>query len=224
MTLDIIPAALPLLLDLMIKTWPPGDYPKSVDLALEPLPQGWVDVLPSATAILDAFDIAQVNFCDPSAELKGWMRIRSQYANRATRIIATSGDLSRPYDVVGRVDVSAEGTNYWVFNYWRFGSLGTFDLRHYEYKEDPAAMNEMLKFRAFEKFGDTFDAILNVHYESMPHNSVSAGGVAVRFTGSEASAHQGNEERLKEIRNLLDKGLITNEQYEQKRADILKGL
>ena len=66
---------------------------------------------------------------------------------------------------------------------------------------------------------------MNVHYENMPGNAFSAGGVAVRFTGVTPSSSRANgEARLQELRNLLDQGLITREEYERKRAQILNEL
>lgn len=224
-TLDSIPAAIPLLLDMMAGTWP-VDYPPSVDIPLKPLPEGYVDLLPAATDLLAAFQNAKINYCDPPDQLKKWMELRSRYANRAPQIVVSAGELSTPYEVVGRVDVNATGVDYFTFNYWRVGAFGSFQGRRFQHKEDPASMNEILKYKAFELYGDSFDAILNVHYESMPANAVSAGGVAVHYVdrapGTATRVDHGT--RLQELRNLLDQKLITPDEYELKRKQILDAL
>ena len=224
MTLDGIPAAVPLLIDLIAGTLP-GDYPNDVEIRLDPLPEGCIDVLPAAPDLLDAFQVARVDFCEPSPELKAWMDVRSRYMKRAAEIVVSVGDLSRSYDIVGRVDVNATGVDYFAWNYWQIGGFGSFQFHRYQHKEDPATMNEMLKFKAFELYGDAFDGILNVHYENMPGNAVSAGGVAVRFRGPTAQPDGPNTEaRLQELRRLFDQGLITHDQYERKRVEILNQL
>lgn len=224
-TLDSIPAAIPLLIDMMAGTWP-VDYPSSVDIPLKPLPEGYVDVLPTAADTLTAFQSADVNYCDPPEQLKNWMEVRSRYSHRAAQIVVSAGELSTPYEVVGRVDVNATGVDYFTFNYWRVGAFGSFQGRRFQHKEDPASMNEILKYKAFELYGDSFDAILNVHYESMPANAVSAGGVAVHYVdrapGTATRVDHGT--RLQELKNLLDQKLITPDEYERKRKEILDAL
>ncbi len=220
--LDSIPAAIPLLIDLMAGALP-SEYEETVDLQLEPLPAGYADVLPPAQAILDTFVSTSIDFCDPTPELRQWMDLRSRYLNRAGRIIVSAGDLSRPYEIVGRIDIKTAGVDYYIWGFWQLGGIGAFKGTHFEYKEDPTSLNEMLKFKAFDLYGDTFDAIVNVHYETMPANSVSAGGIAVRFTAA-APNHSDGEARLQELRRLLDQGLITHDQYEHKRAEILNQL
>jgi hypothetical protein len=222
MLLDGLPAAVPLLIDLIFGTLP-GSYPNDVDIPLQPLPAGHVDVLPPTSAILAAYQGNGTDYCDPTTPLKIAMDIRSKYANRVGKILVSAGDLSRPYDIVGRVDVNAVGNDYFVWNYWRVGNFSNFELRHFQYKEDPATMNEMLAFKGFEKYGDGFDAILNVHYEDMPGNDVSAGGVAVRFANP-AQPQASLESRLRELRDALDRELITHDEYDRKRAEVLKGL
>ena len=219
--LDSIPAAVPLLIDLMFGTLP-GHYPNEVDVPLQPLPPNYVDTLPPASAILAAYQANGTNYCDPPRALKAAMDIRSRFAKRAAEIVVSAGDLARPYEIVGRVDVNAAGTDYFVWSYWRVGNFANFQFHRFQYKEDPATMNDILIFKAFEKYGDTFDAILNVHYEDMPGNAVSAGGIAVRFT--KASQTGTLEERLRELRNALQKQLITQDEYDRKRAEILNGL
>jgi hypothetical protein len=222
--LDSIPAAIPMAIEAIAGTWP-GLYPPDVQVPLEELPDGYADVLPPAQVILDALQQVGLDFCDPSPQLKTWMEIRSKYTHRAAQVVVSAGELSRPYDIVGRVDVNASGVDYFVWSFWQVGGFGSFHFQRYEHKEDPAAVNEMLKFRAFELYGDTFDAIVNVHYEDMPSNAVAAGGVAVRFTAARQAAGQpSREERLREIQTLLDRGLITRDEFNRKRAAILDEL
>ncbi len=55
-------------------------------------------------------------------------------------------------------------------------------------------------------------------------NSVLDGTLGSRAGSDTAGGHRSTEERLKEAQSLYDRGLITYDEYQQKRAQILKEL
>lgn len=154
------------------------------------------------------------------------MELWSRFAKKAQTVVVSAGEISQPYTILGRIDVSAEGADYTVAYYWQYSGVGFGNVTRYEHKENPVGMNEMLKFKALETYGDQVDAIINVHYETMPRNDVFAGGVAVHFAAQKTSGESKSSGavRLKELQNLRDQQLITPEEYERKRKEILKEL
>jgi hypothetical protein len=211
--LDSIPAAIPLLVDLAAGTLGNCD---DIALALDPLRAGDVPfALPSADQIPHEEGAAQGACLFPYLYDSG-------FAARAERIIVSTGPLQQPHELLGNVD---------------FGRLGfdkteshAFALRGFAFawarltfsKAAPAEINALLRKRALYQYGERVDALINVNYQSDPANSVFATAVAVHF--SEKGAASTVSSRLKELEGLRRDGLIGNHEYEEKRAEILRGL
>jgi hypothetical protein len=91
-------------------------------------------------------------------------------------------------------------------------------------------MNKILRAKARQQFGNKADAIVNVVYRNDPDGNVYASGLAVHFTEPQPPPTQATakgpslEERLKELKDLREKNLITSEEYYEKRNELLKGL
>jgi len=228
--LDAIPVALGLAIDAMAGTWP-GSFPERVHLDLRPRPSGYVDMLPDDRSILNAKESSLVDFCNPSPELQEWMDLRSRYSTKAAKVIVASGEISRQYRILGRVDVDARGVNQIAWSYWRIGGFSSFNITTTQHKENPIVMNELLTYQALKKYGDLVDAIINVHYETQPSLDVFAGGIAVHFETATAPASSpptstsgSSEERLLQLRKLREQNLISPEEYEEKRKRILDAL
>lgn len=220
--IDSIPLAIPLLVDLAFGTLP-GRY-GDVSVTLEPIPPGYADVLPSDELIRDALNRG-LNVCEPPPETIEWIRLRSGYGEEAKKVVAVSGDVSRPYELLGQVDARAKGTNWWAFNFWHVSGFGSFNFRRYRYKESHAGLNELLKLKALQRFGSGVDALINVQYEDLPDYDVSATGIAVRFVEDRESRPVGSASaRLSEVDRLFKHGAITHDEYERKRHEILNGL
>ncbi|MEO8602827.1 MAG: SHOCT domain-containing protein [bacterium] len=223
-TLDSIPAAIPLLIDLSFHAFPGQN--RDVNVALDPIPPGYVDVLPSDQEVLDAIKNRGVDLCNPPPEALPWIRLRSRFGNQTTKVIAMEGEPSRPYVTLGQVDAAARGTSWWTVNLWSVGGFGTFGFKSYQHKESHAGMNEFLKLKSLELFGDKVDAVVDIKYEDLPGNDVSGTGVAVHFTGEAAAGTpEGTPAaRLAELKKLLATGAISRSEYEKKRQAILNGL
>jgi hypothetical protein len=177
---DSMPLGLPLLIDLIAGTMP-GQFQTEAQVVLEPLPPDFTDVLPPDEVVLDAALNRRLDFCQPPPDLKEWMDMRSRYAKRAAKVAASVGPVSQPYTVLGDVNVRARGASWFAWNYMDWGPMATFSFRRYRYKEDPSAVNEMLKVKALAMYGESVDAVVNIHYEQMPGYDTSATGVAVHF-------------------------------------------
>lgn len=218
-TLDAIPAAIPLLIDLAFGAFP-GEN-KDVSVALEPIPPGYVDVLPNNEEILAA-RTRGIDLCNPSPEALAWMRLKSRFGERAKRVIARTDDVTDNHEVLGQVAVSADGMNFWTFNMWRVGGFGSFFFQKFQRKESQAGLNDMLKLRALEEFGEQVDAVVNIEYEELPGYDMSATGIAVRLL--ETGDSRPTQARLAELEAMRKRGAITRVEYERKRIEILRGL
>ena len=73
------------------------------------------------------------------------------------------------------------------------------------------------------EYGARVDALINVNYQSDPANNVFATAVAVHFTETRSHADTAST-RMGELEQLRKNGLIDQREYEQKRAEILRGL
>ncbi|HVO24787.1 MAG TPA: SHOCT domain-containing protein [Candidatus Margulisiibacteriota bacterium] len=221
-TLDSIPAAIPLLLDLAFRTFP-GRY-KDVAVPMDQLPPGYADIVPSNEQVMDALNRG-INLCDPPAEVLALMRLRSRFGDKASKVLALAGEPSKSYAALGQVDVRTRGANWWAWNFFALSGFSNFSFRHYQFKESHAEINEMLKLKALELFGERLDAVVNIQYEDLPGNDVSATGVAVRFVdAAEPTRAHSSSSRLVELRHLFDDGVINHDEYEKKRKAILSGL
>lgn len=151
-----------------------------------------------------------------------------------TDIVVTAGPISQPYEVLGEVHVNTRG----MIN---FGSAlndalfrsplavaagGRTPVAHTE------QMNKFLKEKAREQYGNKVDAIINTTYNTDHDGDVFASGLAVHFVEQKPPETQQQaappgrhlEDRLKELKDLREKGLISVEEYNQKRQELLQGL
>jgi hypothetical protein len=92
-------------------------------------------------------------------------------------------------------------------------------------------MNEFLKEKAQERYGNKVDAIINATYNTDHDGDVFASGLAVHFVEQKSSEPQRTappdrrlEDRLKELKDLREKGLISAEEYNKKRQELIQGL
>ncbi len=180
---DSVPLAIPLLIDVIGGTL--REYPPPPTFQLEALTPDGVEVLPDAKTILSAWQSARVNYCQPSSTLKEALDFRSRNLTRAQKIFVSAGDISQqPYAILGRIDQKAGGVDYWTGYSWAVSTgritLARTELFHHVHKPEPTVLNELLQLEAVRRYGQV-DAIINVHYETLPGNDVSAGGLAVAF-------------------------------------------
>ena len=90
-------------------------------------------------------------------------------------------------------------------------------------------MNAYLARAALNQYGNAVDAVINVTYQTEPDGDVRADGLAVQFVAAQAPhpavpASRSAEQRLQELKDLLDQRLINRKEYEQKRQAILNQL
>jgi hypothetical protein len=92
-------------------------------------------------------------------------------------------------------------------------------------------MNDLLKNQSRQQYGNRADAVINVTYRATHDGKVYASGLAVQFIEQKkavaetmAAPAPNLESRLQELKTLREKGLITSEEYYEKRSEILKGL
>lgn len=147
-----------------------------------------------------------------------------------SEILVTTGPLSQPYEALGSVHAdTVGGVNFGAaLNDAFFRSPLAASIQASP-KASTEEMNRMLREKAREQYGGRVDAVINVTYRTEPRGNVFADGLAVHFTPqppppASAPPVRSTEERLKEIRGLLDQGLITQGEYERKRLEILKEL
>jgi hypothetical protein len=158
---------------------------------------------------------------------------RSTIAKSPGAIIVTAGAISQPYEVLGEVNVNTRGMINLgsVLNDALFRSPlavaagGRTPVAHTE------QMNKILKEKAREQYGHKVDAIINTTYKTDHDGDVFASGLAVHFVEQKSPEPQQAapperrlEDRLKELRDLREKGLISPEDYYQKRQELLQGL
>ena len=222
MTLDIIPVAIPLLIDVAASARPGFNQP--VLVTLDPMPPGYVEVLPPNSEILKAHRNG-VDLCNLPSEVVAFARLRARFKEQTAHVIAVpgGGDLGRPYTLLGQVDANATGIDTWSFSFLRVYGFGSFTFNRYEQKESQAGLNEMLKLEALQRYGERVDAIVNISYEELPHHDMSATGIAVHFA-DEVSAGGSASTRLTELDRLLKAGAISRPEYDRKRRQILDGI
>jgi hypothetical protein len=181
LTFDIIPLAIPLVIDLINSTLP--GYVRDVDVRLDAIPPGYADINPSDEEILEALSDRDIDLCHPPPQVVPWIRLRSRFGSRNAKVIATRGEPIQSYETLGRVEVRAHGVDWWSINV--FSELYGFEnlfRNSYEYNETQAGVNEMLKLKAFDQFGEQVDAIIDIRYEDSPAYDVSGTALAVHFT------------------------------------------
>ncbi len=149
---------------------------------------------------------------------------------------AISGLRAQPFDaglIVNVLDsrVDAGGARWsYFFDYEIIviNHVGTI-LSTKKYKgEDVDFQRELFHTGRAKGKNYSFDAILDLHYKNKFANFLNdrqtraalSGSAAPASTGSAPSA--GAAQRLEELKGMLDKGLITPEDYEKKKAEILQ--
>jgi hypothetical protein len=88
-------------------------------------------------------------------------------------------------------------------------------------------MNKKLKDEARTRYGSAVSAVINVSYRTDPDGDIYASGLAVRFVEPQAPqavspSSPTLEQKLTELKSLREKGLITSEEYYEKRSELLK--
>lgn len=210
--LDSIPAAIPLLIDLAA-----GSLANCDDdtLTLEPIRAG------DATFSLP--DLAAMQPGDVAAVCAFPYLFDNGFAAQAARIIVSTGSIQQAHELIGNVDFGKlgfdrvdAGSIWWSGIVWG-------RIRRTFAKATPGEVNELLRKRALYLYGERVDALINVNYQSDPANNVFATAVAVHFTDGAPQSGSAST-RLGELEKLHKSGLIDQREYEQKRAEILRGL
>lgn len=170
--------------------------------------------LPSDAEILQAWETQRANLC-------------ADYATQAApaTVIVTAGDLSRPYDILGEVqiDTTEESSGGAVFKDAFLRGAIAADIRP-TLKGDTAEMYEALRSVALAQHGAKVDAIINVNVSEVDHD-VFVRGVAVHFVERETQAKKRTvSDRLDELDRLGRSGMITPEEYRARRKAILEDL
>jgi hypothetical protein len=124
--------------------------------------------------------------------------------------------------VLGPVDTSAEGqdrTTAIAIGY-------TVIVRRRYETHSPAEMDTYLRRLASLLYGYDVDAVINTDYTTIPGGSVFAKGIAVHYTDGPVAAGLRSDpgERLERLRDLRERGLISEDEYERKRREAVEGL
>ena len=145
--------------------------------------------LPSDDEILHAWNDERTDLCAIHAE-----------SAPPSRVVVSAGDLDRPYEVLGEVQLDAN-----------------------ESTDDTAAAYEALRGVAVARYGEQVDAVVNAHVSEVDGDGFVR-GTAVHFVAGEAAVNRSTAERLDELDRLRAAGLITAEEYRSRRKAILKDL
>jgi hypothetical protein len=145
------------------------------------------------------------------------------FAAKAERIIVSTGPLQQPYELLGNVDFGKLGFDRTTGGAGALRGFAFAWARRTFSKAPPAEINALLRKRALYQYGNRVDALINVNYQTDPANNVFATAVAVHF--SDGAPQPGSASaRLSELEKLHQNGLIDRDEYERKRAEILRGL
>jgi hypothetical protein len=147
-------------------------------------------------------------------------------------VFVTAGSISQAYEVLGPVHFDTVG----MVNLGSSLSDALFKSR-FERQVSGAtptlrqdAAFEKLRDAAIGQYGGAVHAVINATYRAEHSGTVFVDGLAVRFVApaatptASASAPSAATRRLEELKDLLSKKLITQKEYEKKRAEILKDL
>ena len=146
-------------------------------------------------------------------------------------LVVTTGSLSQSYEALGEVRANTTDV-----------LLSTADLRDALFRSRLSVtvqgkslklsypqMDERLRTKAQAQYGTRVNAVINVTYRTDPDGDVYAFGLAVHFTEPQptplaAPVPIGKilEGRLKELRRLREQNLITPEEYDDKRSELLE--
>ena len=146
-------------------------------------------------------------------------------------IIVTAGPISQTYEALGEVKANTADpvvqTKVGREMVARHGVFSGQKIR--EAYTSPETLNKLLREQALTKYGSRVDAVVNVAYSPDGRGFMSASGLAVQFiepapVPTPTAPTPSLEDRLRELLELLDlrqKGLITPEEYDEKRQEIL---
>ena len=157
--------------------------------------------------------------------------VRPGQVPRPRTVFVTAGSVSRPFEVLGTVHINSRGIV-------ALGSILSDHLFRSRLERavggatpdfSPEEAYEQLKSEAISQYGDRVDAVVNATYRAEHDGDVFAEGLAVRFTEGVGvtpsnAPIRSVEHRLTELQGLFSKGLLGKEEYERKRAEILKEL
>ncbi len=177
--LDMIPLFLPFALDSALGTL--GDCrPETIGLQPVDMHEGvkpWG--LPSDREILDVWRQSRhmIDVCSMPHLYD------EAFGKQAERIVVTSGNLSRDYDILGPIDVTFAGFDRVNWSGLRLGRTTIVSARREFFQAPARLVNELSRRYALLEYGPGVDAVINVSYQVNPRRDVSATGLAVRFKG-----------------------------------------
>ncbi len=147
-------------------------------------------------------------------------------------IVVTSGPINQPHRILGRVAVDT--TKIVRVHMGRAIAGAITGTRTTKLPSTPdASLSEIfqrLGTRARQTYGSAADAVINATYQVEPDGDVFAEGIAVEFLPETnqgppaANVATSIEDRLQILKVLHGKGLIGDDEFSQKKADILDGL
>ena len=145
------------------------------------------------------------------------------------RILVTTGSVSQPHRILGEVKYSTVGSINFESSLKDalFRSPLSVAAAGATPKLSRNNMNIRLRQQALQQYGNNVDAIINTTYETLPDGDAFGSGIAVQFVESPSSGPPSARpvaDRLKELDQLRDDGMISSEEYEQKRKQILESL
>ena len=150
--------------------------------------------------------------------------------NSALSIVVTTGALSRQYETLGTVEVDTMdiGLSTSDLQDALFRSKLSIAVQGHSPKLSTSQMDDRLKIKARQQYGNKADAVINVNYRTSYYGDVFASGLAVHFIEMPSPATPvavvgpSLEDRLEELKDLREKNLITPEEYYEKRNQMLK--
>lgn len=157
----------------------------------------------------------------------------SGYARSTRAIIVTAGPLSQRYEALGEVHVNTRGMMNFgaILNDAMFRSRFAVAAGGRTAIANEQQMNDLLKQQASAQYGGKTDAVINATYRADQDGDVYASGLAVQFLEEKkeeakttAPPERHLEDRLKELQSLRESKLISENEYYQKRSELLKGL
>lgn len=155
---------------------------------------------------------------------------QAEAVRRAQSMIITAGPITQQYAIQGPISFDTIG-------YINYGALlhdALFVSRFERAVRGPtptANINQAfngLRYKAAMRYPDA-NAVINATYHVDKNGTVFANGLAVQITGAgvvgqPVPAQRATDERLRAAKSLLDQGLITQKEYDAKRAEILDDL
>jgi hypothetical protein len=200
---DSIPAAVPLAIDAIFGSL--RICPEEVSIELEAERPGVrYAPLPSDDEIWRSFDEENGDLCE---------------LHRGSRVLVLPGEPTRAYEILGEVTVNDR------------------DMRKYHVRMSPEGLDRVLRTKAIDMYGGKVDALVptggsfeasRLGYSWMRglHSEGAEGfarALAVHFTGGpRTSADHSLTNRLRDLQEALDAGLISQEEFDRQRTKILE--